>query len=488
MTGLLVSLASCERRVDLTVLVEPGLEAQWDSLVAAHPLPEPFAVSSAEGADPVIRLFHRGPMDSDEDGTSGASGTTPIVFERQWLAPVVSIADPREEVSNSDLDSVDLAEFDDIAPPLKALAVDGLVVGDQGYPLVSDTVVAFSPERIPERTRDEERALLTEWYLGLRHELPAPEVFWVGAVGDIMPGRGVTELLDRADGLELVLGDLVPYLQGADLLIGNFEGAITTRGTPLEKSYTFRLNPRVLGPLVRAGFDYLSLTNNHSFDYGLVGFTDSLDHLAEAGIATSGVGMTIEEASIPSFFTFGASDVAVLSVGAYPAEQSGFDGAVVAAAGPAKPGVLWAGQGDSLYETALQAMRSAFSNDTFDIVVVHGGREWAVEPDQWQRERYESFIDAGADLVLGSHSHVLQGLEAYDGSIIAHSLGNFIFPGMYGTDYGEESAILLLGVSRGVVRYVRFVPVRINHQTVARDTGDAIINRFFAATAALNGE
>jgi poly-gamma-glutamate synthesis protein (capsule biosynthesis protein) len=134
------------------------------------------------------------------------------------------------------------------------------------------------------------------------------------------------------------------------------------------------------------------------------------------------------------------------------------------------------------------AMEAQFGPDTFDIVMIHGGFEWHTEPSRAQVALYRSFVDAGADLVLGHHSHVVQGLEAYNGGLIAYSLGNFVFPGMYLTEYGEESVLLKVGVVDGNIRYVEPIPVRIDHQLLSLDRETALTERMQSATAALNRE
>ena len=109
-----------------------------------------------------------------------------------------------------------------------------------------------------------------------------------------------------------------------------------------------------------------------------------------------------------------------------------------------------------------------------------------MRPSESQRALYRRFIDSGADLVLGHHSHVVQGLEAYRGRLIAYSLGNFVFPGMFGTDYGEESLFLRVGVVDGAIRYVEPVPVRIDHQVISIDRTGAILERLRAETRRLH--
>jgi poly-gamma-glutamate synthesis protein (capsule biosynthesis protein) len=106
--------------------------------------------------------------------------------------------------------------------------------------------------------------------------------------------------------------------------------------------------------------------------------------------------------------------------------------------------------------------------------MVHGGKEWSTRPVVEQERLYRGLVKAGADLVIGSHPHVLQGMESQDGRLIAYSLGNFLFPGMDGTPGGEDSVILKVGVVGGKIRYVRAAGVKLSGRTIRIDrTGEA---------------
>ena len=108
-----------------------------------------------------------------------------------------------------------------------------------------------------------------------------------------------------------------------------------------------------------------------------------------------------------------------------------------------KPGTLW------LDEAGLEVAARGFSGGAFNIAMVHGGEEWNARPFPEQKRLYRELIRAGADVVIGSHPHVLQGMEAFHGGLIVYSLGNFLFPGMEGTGGGQDSAILKIGVVDG---------------------------------------
>ncbi|MFW5884134.1 MAG: CapA family protein [bacterium] len=511
-----VAFGSCSRPVEIVVSVEESAEGRWRTLLDAYPPPEAFDLvepdDAATDARPAIRLARR---------LAPAIESTPTrrVLERRWLAPAAPLwqeTPASRAVASPAGDPGELVPLVDIGLPLTARPAGGLYPDHPDYPLVDGLIVELDLQALGLEPDDERRVALSAWFASLPvSEARAPEVVWIGGVGDLMVARGVTRLLDRPDGLDVVFSDVLPLMREVDFLLGNLEGAVTVRGEPLSKGFTFRFHPRVLDPLARAGFDYVSVVNNHSYDYGEIGFLDTLAWLEQSPIGTSGVGRDLEEAG-RAYRTMVAGDgpatdapggveadagaapdrtaaaglpVAVLSAGAYPVERSGFDGARTTAAAADRPGVLWADpRNPTAQEAALEAMRREFGRESFDIVMVHGGAEWATAPSQAQRELYRSYVDAGADLVLGHHSHVVQGFESYRGALIAYSLGNFVFPGMFVTEFGEESVLLRVGIVDGAIRYVEPVPVRIDHQLLSLDPDGRQLPRMLEGTRALHGE
>jgi poly-gamma-glutamate synthesis protein (capsule biosynthesis protein) len=485
-----LALFACSRPAPLVVVVPSDARESFDTALESAPLPEGFEVeiqqsepAPSEPSPAVTVTAATGPL--PEDGR---------VLEAIWLAPTRLLWEPAEAGAAEPPDTEELLPLSAIELPRVAVSADGRYPDDPGYPYVSHVVVRLDSRATGLAEDDERLAALETWFESLPDLREAPEVSWIGAVGDIMVERGVTQLLDRADGLEYVLGDVLPHLQEVDLMLGNLEGAVTTRGTAAAKTFTFRFHPRVLPRLAEAGFDYVSVVNNHSYDYGEVGFRDTIAHLKESPIATSGSGLTPDEAREPFITTVGNTTVGntpvhVLSVGAYPVERSGFDGARATAVTDTRAGVLWADPRNPQAQAfTFAAMEDAFGPESLDIVMVHGGAEWATGPSAAQRELYRGFVDRGADLVIGHHSHVTQGMEVYNGALIAYSMGNFIFPGMYLTEYGEESMLLRVGYADAGVRYVELVPVRIDHQTISVDTSEGALDRVLAATRSLNAE
>ncbi len=508
LAAMLAVFVSCGPPAPWVVGFDPANEPVWRELLIDRPLPQGLVEADGQTTpdEPAFRIVRLvGPLfDSAVEPAQADGVPARRVLDAVWLAPRVPLWSTMQPApsrrgagpvargaqrGDQGIAREELVPLHEIAPPYSAIPVAGRYPDDPGYPLVEQIVLEFDPQATGLEGDDERLEALWSWFLGVPVTTARPpQIGWIGGVGDLMVARGVTELLDRADGLEVVFRDVLPLMQGVDFLMGNLEGAVTTRGTPWEKTFVFRFHPRVLDPLHRAGFDYLSVVNNHSYDYGEVGFLDTIDHLARSPIATSGAGRNLEEASRPHRAVIpGGSELRILSVGAYPLERSGFDGARETPAGPDRPGVLWAGmRNPAAQREAFAAMREAFRDETFNIVSVHGGPEWATAPSADQRDLYRRFIDAGADLVLGHHSHVVQGLESYRGGLIAHSLGNFVFPGMFVTEYGEESVFLRIGIVEGAIRYVEPIPVRIDHQLLSLDTEGLLVERFSAATRALH--
>ena len=188
----------------------------------------------------------------------------------------------------------------------------------------------------------------------------------------------------------------------------------------------------------------------------------------------------------------GKQEVRILSFGDFPVDRTGFDGRISERAQGSRPGILWLDdEGLAEAARAFQPIGAADAAGTgaataatasFNIAFVHGGEEWRPTPTPEQKRLYGELARRGANLVLGAHPHVLEGMEAVDGSLIVYSLGNFLFPGMDGTPGGEDSIILRLGVYDGKVRYVQAFPVRLQGGTVSRAYGGHALRDFLSRT------
>ena len=202
-----------------------------------------------------------------------------------------------------------------------------------------------------------------------------------------------------------------------DIGFVNLETPVSGRGTRNpQKSITFRSPPALADGLAAAHINVVSLANNHALDYGPVALADTIGYLNAAGIAHSGAGANLAAAQAAAILTTPAGKVALLAfTDIIPA---GFlataTGAGVSPAAPDRTAML-------------SAIGAAAREARYLIVSFHWGVEYTSQANAEQRNLAHAAIDAGADLVLGTHPHVLQGLELYRGKLIAYSLGNFVF-------------------------------------------------------------
>ena len=280
----------------------------------------------------------------------------------------------------------------------------------------------------------------------------------IAAVGDIMLARSVAEAI-TPEHPEGPFAHVLDVLQSADLTVGNLECAVTDLGAAGAKSYTFRAPPLAAAGLAAAGFDLVSIANNHSLDFGPEALLDTAETLRASSVEAVGAGRDGEEAYRYRVLTANGVRVAFLGLAEVPNDY-GYDRSVWTAA-PGKPGIAWVDEA-RMAATIHEAAEAA------DIVVVmfHFGVEGASEPSQRQRQLSRAAIGAGANLVLGSHPHVLQKIEDYGGGLIAYSLGNFVFDGFEGD--ANKSGILLVSFAADGSLSWRMEPVSIGWDGLPR--------------------
>lgn len=223
----------------------------------------------------------------------------------------------------------------------------------------------------------------------------------------------------KTAGVEDCFGpSLLEHMRGADLLLCNNEFAFSLRGTPLPgKAFTFRADPAHTAIWKELGADLLGLANNHCFDYGEEAFLDTLDTLQQAGIPYVGAGRDLAEAMQAQYFT-----IEGLTIG-YVACTRAEKYLLTPAAGEGSPGVLRCYEP----EKALEAIRTARENCDYLVVYVHWGTERSTVLESAQTDLAALFEQAGADLIVGAHPHVLQGAGWRGDTPVLYSLGNFWF-------------------------------------------------------------
>jgi poly-gamma-glutamate synthesis protein (capsule biosynthesis protein) len=251
------------------------------------------------------------------------------------------------------------------------------------------------------------------------------------------------------DSLDYAFNQL-KWFSEADLSMVNLENPLTTRGKPIDKKFTFRAKPSYAKMLKDAGIDIVTLANNHMYDYGPDGLDDTIDTLRAEGIYFVGAGRNIYEARHPVIFYIKGLRIAYFGYygtskhsESYPAQEDS--------------------SGTALRQLPIIKEDIEKYRDRVDYIIVnlHWGIEKAEYPGADQMEFAHQVIDYGADMIVGHHPHVLQGIEKYKDKIIAYSLGNFIFGGNSRIAY--DTAVLKIELTKDMPIGVSVIPVNVTY-------------------------
>lgn len=235
--------------------------------------------------------------------------------------------------------------------------------------------------------------------------------------GDVMFSEQSLAAYDRDGILALADQEMLSSMQEADLFLLNEEFPFSLQGEAMEdKQYTFRIDPKYVRIFQDLGTDVVTVANNHALDFGMDAFCDTLDTLKGANITCIGGGYNITEASAPAVYTIHGQSFAIFGATRVSPSYDWY-------ATDNKPGMF------QTYDPARlnEAIASAKQQYDHTIVFLHWGIERNEIPEDYQRTLARGYIDAGADLVVGCHPHILQGFEYYNGVPIIYSLGNYLF-------------------------------------------------------------
>lgn len=273
----------------------------------------------------------------------------------------------------------------------------------------------------------------------------------IAAVGDIMFGNHTIEYLEK-NGNSYPFDSTCSVLRSAGLTLGNLEGPFSESGVKFDKKFNFKIPPKYADGLITAGFDVVTLANNHILDYGITGLKSTFAALDSIGLAYCGAGLNLTAANQPAVIEKNGCRIALFGYSmTYPDEFWAAD----SSAGTCFPY-------DNLMESNIH---NADTTADFVIVNIHWGAESSNYPKQYQKKIARKAIDAGADLVLGHHPHVLQGLEIYKNRLIAYSLGNFTFSSY--SRKATESMILKIFLTANGLLLARAIPLSVDNDIVA---------------------
>jgi len=313
----------------------------------------------------------------------------------------------------------------------------------------------------------------------------APAAVTVVLGGDVMLGRGVSATV-RRKGAAHPWGDLLPLLWNADLFLVNLECAITQRTLPYAggaaKPFYFRADPALLEVLRIGRVDGVSLANNHAEDFGVMGLTDTIRLLGQAGIAHAGAGGNRSLAADPAHLRARGLRVGLVAFADHPREW---------AAMPFFPGISYTPVTVDPAEFLPVRLAIEAARAMADLVVfsMHWGPNLRERPSPGFRAFAHRVIESGADIFWGHSAHLLQGIEVHDDRLILYDTGDLI------DDYAPDpvrrtdlSALFSLRLGRGAVERLDVHPIQIRDCQATLAQGEnyrRVVQRLGALSAEL---
>ena len=264
--------------------------------------------------------------------------------------------------------------------------------------------------------------------------------------GDWAPIRSFAPIIEETP--DRIYGDLLSKIQSADLSIVNLEAPLSDHGTPAVKSgAVFKGEQKHIDGLLAVPFDVVTLANNHMFDYGIKAFQDSLAILDANHIKHTGAGMTEEDAFCPLIVEVNSIKIGIVNFS---------EGEDLTAADNG-PGVM----GWDL-DAVIQAVKILKKTVSFVIVISHCGIEYIPFPPPYVANAFKQIAQAGADIVIGHHPHVPQGISFCNGIPICHSLGNFVFYQETDLKYRKLGYMVKIGIKQDALTSLELVPYTIH--------------------------
>ena len=287
----------------------------------------------------------------------------------------------------------------------------------------------------------------------------AREAVSIVAGGDVMLDRGVRAQIHK-HGAPALFSGIAPMLRQADFAFANLECPLAQLAPKVPKPArrpVFKADPALAPALRQAGFDVLSLANNHALDCGSQGLSETLDALGKARLQAVGAGHTLAQAPQPIV-----------------TQARGVRIAWIAATEFAPLGQRGSGPSIAPLETAALRAQVRAARSVADVVVLslHWGIEYHAAPSSRQRRWARAALEAGADVILGHHPHVLGPVEEVRiggrRRLIAYSLGNLVFDSPRWNWSAQKSALLQFEVGKNGLQGWNLIPLRIRGCRPAR--------------------
>lgn len=254
--------------------------------------------------------------------------------------------------------------------------------------------------------------------------------------------------------------DMLEVMRSADIFMVNNEFPYSNRGEPTpDKKFTFRGRPEYASYLLDMGADIVSLANNHASDYGTISLTDTIDVLNSINMPFVGAGRNLEEAAQTAYFVANDMKIAILSA----TQIERMENPATKGATDNSPGVFRCLNIDRLLHEIQEAKRVS----DFVIVYIHWGTESTDQIDWAQREQAPKIAEAGADLIIGDHPHVLQPI-GYCGDVpVVYSLGNYLF-----NSKAQDTCLVRAVLDTNGMKSLQFIPGRQQDCSVTMHYGE----------------
>jgi poly-gamma-glutamate synthesis protein (capsule biosynthesis protein) len=284
----------------------------------------------------------------------------------------------------------------------------------------------------------------------LNFNLTIASTITITAAGDLMLGSWTQDVI-KSFGYEYPFQNIDTIFKDADLVFANLEAPFGSKGQAFPKTYSFQVRPDLINVLTSGRLNLVSIANNHIMDFGIESLIETMNLLRENNIWFAGAGLNLSKAREPALFKINDKKIVFMAYSlTFPEEFWATD----TSAGTCFP-----------FDTFVYKDIKKFKKGN-DLVIVscHWGEELRETPKDYQIELAHNLIDAGADIILGHHPHVVQGIELYKEKLIAYSLGNFIF-GSYSKN-ATDSFILKIKWDDAGLKTCKVIPINIFNEEV----------------------